>query len=161
MSAIFVELLCILPLAVCSEPKDWAFMQSVGGIALGTASVSEEKWSLAVRANVSGLEEITVKPTLLNSGLICESTTASVQGNTIYLTINSGLVRDGYSASCPAANLGRVKEGSYQVFYKSPNGESQKLGEIVLGSNPALKQDAPALHVSQVGYAPRTIFQVQ
>ena len=135
MSAIFVKLLCILPLAVCSEAKDWAFVQSVGGIALGAASVSEEKWSLAVRANVSGLEEVTVKPTLLNSALICESTTASVQGNDIYLTINTGLVRDDFSASCPAAKLGRVKEGSYQVFYKSPNGEAQRLGEIMLVSN--------------------------
>lgn len=143
MSGMFIKFLCIFPLAVCSEPKDWAFVQSVGGIALGAATVSEEKWSLAVRANVAG-EEITVKPTHANSALICESTTASIQGNSIYLTINAGLVREGYSASCPAANLGKVKEGSYQVFYKSPNGEPQKLGEILLGSNPALKQDAPS-----------------
>jgi hypothetical protein len=144
MSAIFIKLLCIFPLAICSEPKDWAFVQSVGGIALGAASVSEGQWTLAVRANVAG-EEITVKPTLANSGLICESTTASIQGNFIYLTINTGLVRDGYSATCPAANLGKVKEGNYQVFYKSPIGEPQKLGEIMLGSNPALKQDAPSV----------------
>lgn len=130
MSAIFLKFLCIFPLAICSEPKDWAFVQSVGGIALGAASVSEGKWSLAVRANVAG-EEITVKPTQANSALICESTTAVVQSNSIYLTINTGLVREGYSASCPAANLGKVKEGNYQVFYKSPSGELQKLGEIV------------------------------
>lgn len=135
--------LCILPLAICSEPRDWAFIQSVGGIALGSASVSEGEWSLAVRANVSGVEKITVKPTILNSALICESITASVQGGTIYLTINSGLARDGYSASCPAAHLGQAKEGSYQVFYKSSNGETQRLGEIVLGANPALKRDVP------------------
>ncbi len=143
MSAIFVKLMCILPLAICSEPKDWAFVQSVGGIALGATSVIDEQWSLDVRANVSGLEEVTVKPTLLNSALICESTTASVQSNDIYLTINSGLVREGYSASCPAAKLGRVNQGSYQIFYKSPNGESQRLGEIMLGSNPAFKRDSP------------------
>lgn len=139
MNATFVNLLCILPLTVCSEAKDWAFVQSVGGIALGAATVSDKEWSLVVRANVSGLEDVTVKPTQLNSALICESTTASVQGNNIYLTINSGMVREGFSASCPAAKLGRVNEGSYQVFYKSPNGETQRLGEIMLGSNPAFK----------------------
>jgi hypothetical protein len=137
MSAIFVKLLCILPLAVCSKPQDWAFVQSVGGIALGATSVSEGQWSLVVRANVAG-EEITVKPTHANSALICESTTASVRGTNIYITINTGLVRDGYSALCPAANLGGVKEGSYQVFYKSPNGETRKMGEIMLVSNAAL-----------------------
>lgn len=133
MSAILIKFLCVFPFAVCSEPKDWAFVQSVGGVTFGAASVVEEQWSLAVRADVSGLEEITVKPTLVNSALICESTSASVQGKAIYLTINAGLFREGYSTCCPAANLGRVKEGRYQVFYKGPTGEPRKLGDVSLG----------------------------
>ena len=92
-------------------------------------------WSLDVRANVSGLEEITTKPTVVNSALICESTTASVEGSNIYLTINTGLARDGYTPLCPSVNLGEVEPGSYQVFYRSPNGESQALGEVTLCSN--------------------------
>lgn len=133
-----MKLLCLLPLALCSEPKDWGFVQSVGGIELGAASLSEEKWSLAVRANVSGLEEITVKPSLVNSALICQSTSATIQGQSIFLTIHTGLLREGYSTTCPPASLGKLDEGSYQVFYKGPNGEPRKLGEILLRAAPAL-----------------------
>ena len=118
-------------------------MQSVGGLELGAESVSEGGWSLAVRVNVSGLKEITTKPTVVNSALICESTTVSVEGSNIYLTINTGVARDGYTPLCPSANLGEVEPGSYQVFYRSPNGESQALGEVTLGSNNSLQGRRP------------------
>jgi len=138
-----MNLLCILPLSVCSHPEDWRFVQSVGGLELAAKSVSEGVWSLAVRANVSGLEEITAKPTVVNSALICESTTASVEGSDIYLTINTGVVRDGYTRLCPSANLGKVDPGNYQVLYRSPNGESQALGQVTLSSSNSRQGQRP------------------
>lgn len=135
MSSVFIKALCLLPLAVCSEPRDWSFMQSVGGVALGAASVKEGEWLLGIRANVSGLEQITQKPTLQNSGTVCTETAARVKRDFIFITISAGVVREGYSASCPSAELGKVAEGSYKVFYQSPGGELQPLGAIMLGSN--------------------------
>lgn len=135
MNAALIKLMCILPLAMCSEPVDWAFVQSVGGISIGEVSITDSHYSLAVNANVSGLEQVTVKPTLVNSALICESTTATIQDKAIYLTINKGVIREGYSTHCPAAKLNHIKAGSYQVFYKSPNGETQLLGEVLIDAD--------------------------
>jgi hypothetical protein len=135
MNAALMKLMCILPLAMCSEPVGWAFVQSVGGISIGNVSVSKGNYSLAVNADVSGLEQVTVKPTLVNSALICESTTATIQDKAIYLTINKGVIREGYSTHCPAAKLKHIKAGNYQVFYKSPNGDTQPLGEILIDAD--------------------------
>jgi hypothetical protein len=132
MNAILVKLMCVLPLAMCAEPVDWSFVQSIGGITIGEPSKSEDGWLLAINADVSGLEQITVKPTIVNSALICENTTASIKDSAIYLTINKGLIREGYSSKCPAAKLDKVKAGNYQVFYKNPNGETQPLGEVLI-----------------------------
>lgn len=134
MNALLVKLMCILPLAICAEEVGWSFVQSVGGISIGEVSQDEGGWLLAIHANVSGLEEVTVKPTIVNSALICESTSASIQDSAIYLTISKGLIREGYSIDCPAAKLGNINAGNYQVFYKSPNGETQPLGEVVINT---------------------------
>lgn len=136
MNTTLVNILCLLSLSVCSEARDWAFVQSAGGIALGELVSKEGNWSLAVRANVSGLETITVKPQRINSALICERTDAVVQPGEIHLTIHSGLLRDGYVPSCPNANLGKLAPGTYRVFYRSTNGELNPLGEIHPGGTP-------------------------
>lgn len=135
MNAALMKLMCILPLAMCSEPIDWTFVQSVGGISIGEVSITDGNYSLAVNANVSGLEQVTVKPTLVNSALICESTMATIQDKAIYLTIYKGVIREGYSTHCPAAKLKHIKAGNYQVFYKSPNGETQPLGEVLIDAD--------------------------
>ena len=134
MNATLVKLMCMLSLTVCSEAREWAFVQSAGGIALGAVSENKGEWSLAVRANVSGLEEITVKPTVINSALVCTSTSASITGSDIYLTIHAGIIREGYTTSCPEAHLGRIHEGAYRVFYRSPHDKPAFLGEIQVGA---------------------------
>lgn len=144
MSSTLMNFLCILPLAVCSDPRGWEFVESAGGLSVGPASQNNGKWSLAIQADVSGLEKITVKPTRINSALICERTTASVEGNAIHLTIHTGLIREGYSTHCPAADLGELAAGSYQLFYKSPNGELHPLGDITLDPLAVPAQTAPA-----------------
>lgn len=126
--------MCMLSLAVCSEPREWAFVQSAGGIALGAVSENKGEWSLAVRANVSGLEEITVKPTVINSALVCTNTNVAITGSDIYLTIDAGIVRDGYTTSCPEAHLGRIHEGAYRVFYRSAHDKPAFLEEIQVGA---------------------------
>jgi hypothetical protein len=135
MNMTLAKTLCLLPLAVCSEPRDWGFVASVGGIAVGSAYQTEKGWFLPVHANVSGLEAVTSKPTQINSGLICENVAARLSGNVITLTLYSGVARDGYSSSCPPAALGSLPPGNYHVIYQSPGDEPHLIGEVVLGSN--------------------------
>lgn len=53
--------------AAAAEPRDWAFIQSVGGIALGTPYRGAPGVMLPVRVNVSGTERITTEPRALHS----------------------------------------------------------------------------------------------
>lgn len=135
MASVLSTLMCILPLAVCSEPRGWGFVQSVGGMAIGPAVERQGGWFLPVQANVSGTESITVKPSMLNSGLICERVSAKVVGDTILLTLHTGLVRDGDSPRCPEAALGTPKAGEYRVLYVYGESEAQALGSVVIGGS--------------------------
>lgn len=111
-------------------------MQSVGGIAIGEAVERKGAWFLPVQANVAGLESVTLKPVMLNSGLICESVSARIVGKSIFLTVNAGLLRDGYARRCPEAALGTPQAGEYSVFYGTGEGEAATLGRVVIGANP-------------------------
>jgi len=114
--------------AALAEQRSWSFVTSVGGISIQTPQRSEKGWVLPVLANVSGIEAVTAKPTLLNSALICENTRAVVEGRSIFLTIETGLVRKGTEVRCPPAVLGSIAPGRYQVFYQGPGESAVPLG---------------------------------
>ena len=135
MSTVFATVLCLSSLIASCTPRDWSFVESVGGLAIEGASLNGSEWRLAVRVNVSGLERVTTRPTAVNSGLVCREMATRVRGSNIYLTVMVGVARDGYSVKCTEARLGPVKEGQYKIYYEDPNGELHSLGEIVLGSN--------------------------
>ena len=118
---------------VLAGAEGWNFVQSVGGLAIAAPSHGAGGWNLPVRANVSGLEAVTNKPTTLNSALICERTNASVEGRNIYLTIVSGLARANASVRCPPASLGELPPGKYQVFYRGPGETAIPVGEVSVG----------------------------
>ena len=114
-----------------AQSRDWAFVQSVGGLALGVPVQKDGAWHLPIRCNVSGIEAITIKPTTLNSALAC-STVARVEAQTIVLTVVTGLASSGSSAKCPAARLGTSRTGRYAVFYSGSPAERVPLGEVNL-----------------------------
>ena len=130
--------LCLLALlatscSVVAEPRDWNFVQAVGGIAIGDPAKEFGGWVLPVRADVSGLQTITDKPTTMNSALVCASVQATVEGKAIYVTVRTGVVRKGLSSACPPANLGDIKAGSYAVFYRESSGRAVQLREVAIG----------------------------
>jgi hypothetical protein len=86
-------LLLILPMVAFGGEQPWAFVQSIGGLTLGAPTRIAHGWALPVNVNVSGLEALTRKPTMLNSALICDSTNVAVNGNLIYLTISTASTR--------------------------------------------------------------------
>jgi hypothetical protein len=132
------QFLCILAFLATScglvaEERDWSFVQSVGGIAVGQPSKKAAEWVLPVRADVSGTQTITIKPTVLNGALVCTSVPASIEGKAIYITIKTGFIRSGLGAVCPPARLGNIKLGSYAVLYRETGGRTISLGEVTVG----------------------------
>lgn len=132
MSRLWFPLWCLVFPASCTQSRDWAFVQAVGGIAIEQPKRQNQRLILPVHADVSGLTRVTVKPSLVNSGLVCETVLLTRTGQEIDLTILTGLVRQGLSPQCPAADLGYLPPGAYRVFYLSPNGEKQALGRFTL-----------------------------
>jgi hypothetical protein len=130
-------LLAVAGFLVCvqthAETRNWVFVQSVGGIAIGTPIREADDCFLPVRVDVSGLSAITVKPTMLNSALICERVVAFVESQNIYLSVVTGLVRKPFTPICPSANLGSAKVGTYQVFYRGQGESPFLLGQVRVG----------------------------
>jgi hypothetical protein len=124
-----------------SSVADWEFIQSVGGIAVGSPiKHNDGSWTLPVSCDVSGLTTITKKPTSLNSALVITDTFARVDGNKIHLTvvINSAQ-RSKKTAHCTAVNLGKMKPGEYIVVYGDsmsfpgePDAVTYKIGTVII-----------------------------
>lgn len=111
---------------------DWQFVQSVGGIALGTPQRDDRGHVLLpIRCNVSGFQTITVRPTTINSGIVCEPPLVRVRSSTVFLTIRTTIPsKRNPNARCPAADLGALAAGEYSVIYHSPDGSQHPLGSI-------------------------------
>jgi hypothetical protein len=85
---------------------------------------------LPVRADVSGLQTISSKPTTLNSIMGCSSTRAKVEDREILVTISTSLLREGGSPRCPPAELGKLAAGRYAVFYGSTRADAKPIGMV-------------------------------
>ena len=112
--------------------RDWQFVQSVGGLTLGTPQRNDRGHVLLpVRCDVSGTQTITVRPTTMNSTLVCESPIVRVRSSTVFITLRTSVPSKRYpNASCPDADLGVLTAGEYSVIYASPDGSQHPLGSI-------------------------------
>lgn len=119
---------------VMRDEQPWAFVTSVGGLELGTPVQEKNRWKLPIRADVSGLRSVTIKPTMLNSGLVCDKTKAYVEGRKIVIQIVTTIPHGDASPLCPAADLGAIQPGQYDVLYGARLGERILLGPIKVGS---------------------------
>jgi len=119
---------CSLPLR---ETRDWSFIQSVGGISIGQPVSTQDGWYLPVYCDVSGLKKTTIKPTQLNSALVCRKALTSRDNQTILISVQTGVVGDGpETSSCRAVNIGNLGKGRYSIKYKDPNGTTHEVGSI-------------------------------
>ena len=110
----------------------WQSIQAVGGIAFESAEQRPSGWFLPVRVDLSGTDTVTHEPLRLNSSLVCERTSAVIEGINIYLSISARPAHSGLGARCPEANLGALTEGSYRVFYRSRNEPPVFLGDLTI-----------------------------
>jgi hypothetical protein len=111
---------------------DWQFVQSVGGIALGKPHRDGRRHVLLpVHCDVSGFQTVTVAPTTINSGIVCESPLVRIRSGTVFLTVRISVASKLYaSARCPDADLGVLTAGRYAVIYSSPDGSQHPLGTV-------------------------------
>jgi hypothetical protein len=120
--------------ALLGQERNWEFIQSAGGISIGVPKIENNKWVLPVLCNVAGLKEITVKPTMLNSGLVWADTEVRIKEGTIYLSMETVLVgMGGKSSDCGPAKLGKLEPGKYKVMYLSPDKSTNSIGEVEVG----------------------------
>jgi hypothetical protein len=109
--------------------RDWQFVQSVGGMAIGTPHRDDRKHViLPIRCSVAG-ETVTRHPTTGYSGLAFDTPAVRVSSTNVFLTFRTTLPgkRD---AQCPPADLGKLAGGEYAVFYRSPDGAREPVGTI-------------------------------
>jgi len=115
-----------------SEHRDWNFVQSVGGIAVADPIIKGNKtiW-LPIICNVSGLENITVKPTMVNSALVVRKLEYKVENDKILIYLETSLIDDqNKDVKTKGVLLENIKPGVYRVEYLNPDKSSHFIREI-------------------------------
>ena len=132
-------LLALLFIASCSastaELQSWSFVQSVGGIAIYEPYKEQDIYYLPIKVDASGLQEITHKPTMLNSALMCSRTGHLIIGNEVHISIYTSVINDTASTNCKSVPLLGIKEGKYSVYYSTEIDGKHLLGTITISSN--------------------------
>ena len=139
MEKIFVSILALtsialspaiqagLPGLITARHVDWSFIESVGGM-----KVNFDKRELSVSCNVSGTEEISNKPTMVNSGIGVRKLKLSRAGSTIRLAVVTSVLEKGISPKCGNVDLSKYPAGTYTVVYLNPDGTTHPLGSVVI-----------------------------
>jgi hypothetical protein len=86
---------------------------------------------LPVVCDVSGLTEVTQKPTALNSGLVVTGVPYQINDRALYISIamNIPLASSRTSRCGDVAIAGTIK-GRYNVFYLEPNKTTHAIGVV-------------------------------
>ncbi len=108
-----------------SRGQSWEEMQAVGGLRVDDpATQPDGRIFLPVLCNVSGLETITVKPTMMNSALVVRKIDGRVRGGKIQIQVVTGLIDHRHTTRPKGVALGRLKKGVYPVEYRNPDGRT-------------------------------------
>ncbi|MDD5521602.1 MAG: hypothetical protein PHI84_12355 [Kiritimatiellae bacterium] len=116
---------------ITSRGQSWEMIQSVGGLRVDNpVTQTDGTIFLPVICNVSGLDTVTVKPTMLNSALVVRKIATKCRKDSIQLQIVTCVVDNKHTSITKGVYLGRMKKGSYLVQYLNPDGSVVKLREI-------------------------------
>jgi len=135
-----IMLVGVVVLSACSRDAylgtphtaTWAFMQSVGGIRIEhPQKLDEFTWLLPVTCDVSGLNTVAQKPTIMQSGLVVTELLHKTSSRDIRISVvvnvPLGTARD---SRCPSITLSEVSGGDYRVLYLEPNQATHDLGTV-------------------------------
>jgi len=131
MARWFLATFVLASCAAAAEQRDWAFVQSVGGMAIETPYATAAGVMLPVRVNVSGTERITTAPRALNSGLAVK-VDASRDGDAVALRVTTVVAGPGRHASSGDVPLGNLEPGRYAIVFVEPKGGRVPVGEIAV-----------------------------
>jgi len=112
--------------------ESWKFMEAVGGIAIGQPSRKLQSVYLPVQCDVSGLTEITKKPTTINSALFVKIIKTKIEEQKIYISVKTGLVSKNETCMCSGVDLGDIPAGNYEVIYYGSVREQHSLGSVIV-----------------------------
>ena len=116
---------------VTSRGQSWEMIQSVGGLRVDNpVTHADGTVSLPVVCNVSGLDTITVKPTMLNSALVVRKIAVRCRQDRIQIQVVTCVADNTHASVSTGASLGRMKPGPYLVEYLNPDGTTVRLREI-------------------------------
>jgi hypothetical protein len=116
------------------QPRSLAFLQQRGGLNVTEPYRKSNRWYLPVSCNVSGIRKVTRPAEVLHAGLAWSRSTASVEGEAIYLTVYTAQQGSmAPSAECGPARLQRLSGPHYEVYYRDPDGEEHRLRSIDTG----------------------------
>lgn len=110
---------------------DYQTIQSFGGIAVGRPRLDSRKHVIVpIHCDVSGTSTITCRPTRFESTLACAKPDVSVKGDTIRITVRTCIVGGDLSSKCPDIDLGRLRNDTYLVVYRDPDGHEHPIGAV-------------------------------
>lgn len=109
------------------KKRDWSFIQSVGGM-----TVASHHQSLVINCDVSGTRKVTVKPTMINSGMGVRKVIHKRNGNKIQLTLVTSVIEKGISTAPKPLDLSSYPEGTYKVVYLDSDNKEHDLGTVKL-----------------------------
>lgn len=119
---------------VTAEHRDFDFIQSVGGIALGEARrLDDDSWFLPVRCDLSGCTAVTRTPVMVNSGLVVKEIHVQIEKGAVLLWIESCVYTE---TKCTPRTAGVVLDdvgpGKYRVEYLSGDGRRDAIGAVLI-----------------------------
>jgi hypothetical protein len=113
-----------------SEPRDWKFVQSVGGIAIDPVIRMNGKPMLPVTCDVSGTTIVTCRPTMMNSGIVIRKFEVKHTGRDITIRVVTSLLEGTKASRKNHVDLSGIKKGVYQVYYETPGDPEKRLGVV-------------------------------
>jgi len=116
-----------LPGLLTKKHQDWSFIESVGGMKVALVDKT-----LAVECDVSGLKTITVKPTMVNSGMGVRQLKYSRSKNSIRISLITSVLEKGMKTRTGSIDLANYPPGTYSVVYLNPDGTTHPLSVVTL-----------------------------
>jgi hypothetical protein len=112
---------------------DWSEIQDRGGLVVHDAVVLPEgRTQIPIEFDASGLTEVTVKSSVLDSAHVVRDVDVTVDGRTIAFSLLLG-APDGRASNDPPPLVLRVDPGLYEVDYRNRDGSQVPLRYLHLG----------------------------
>ncbi|MEI7901096.1 MAG: hypothetical protein WCK89_12660 [bacterium] len=124
-----------------SSRQSWEMVQSVGGLRVDDpVTHADGTVFLPVMCNVSGLDTITVKPTMINSALVVRKIGTRIRAGKIQIRIVTCVVDKKHTPLIVGVDLGILKRGTYQVEYLNPDGSTVSVRKVEITNVPEIIQ---------------------